>query len=153
VTAIAAPVAPGLQLAGNSPREEAVPEWQLLQMLMSSLEACRAALDALKLEWLQDAAVRGLIDHLLAFVEESGGLDLKAFRERLSASDGDVVASVGVLEKPDPEKLRKQMGDILTALEIRHIKKRMTGEKEMARHMDYLKRIKELQSKTKGGNA
>jgi DNA primase catalytic core len=154
VTSVAAPVAPGLQLAsGSQPREEAVPEWQLLQILLSSLDMCRAALDALKLEWLQDAAVRGLIDHVLAFVEESGGLDLKAFQERLSSADRDVLSSVGVVEKNDPEKLRKQMSDILTALEIRSIKKKMGGEKDMAKHMEYLKRIKELQSKSKGGNA
>lgn len=156
VTAVAVPMAPGLHLAsaaGAQPREEAVPEWQLLQMLLSSLDLCRAALDALKLDWLQDATVRGLVDHLLAFVEESGGLDLKTFQERLSSADRDVLASVGVRDDVDPEKGRRQLSDILTALEIRSIKKKMGGEKDMARHVEYLRRIKELQSKNKGGIA
>jgi DNA primase len=147
-------VAPGLVAghAGVNPRDESVPEWQLLQILLSSEALCRAALDSLSLEWLQDAAVRSLADHLLAFVEESGSLDLKAFQERLSAADRDAVAAVGLLDAGDPDRLARQLFDTLNSLEIRYLKKRISQETDMARAVAVQKRIRELQSKNKGGN-
>ena len=147
-------VAPGLTggFAGVNPKDESVPEWQLLQILLSSEAMSRAALASLALEWLQNPSVRGLADHLMAFVEESGSLDLKAFQERLSASERDTVAAVGLLDASDPDRLARQLFDTLNILEIRYLKKQLTPEAGMARHMEIQKRIKELQSKTKGGN-
>lgn len=147
-------VAPGLVggHAGVNPREESVPEWQLLQMLLSSEALCRSALDSLSLEWLQDAAVRSLADHLLAFLEESGTLDLKAFQERLSSSERDTVAAVGLLDAGDPDRLARQLFDTLNSLEIRYLKKRISQETDMAGAVAAQRRIRELQMKTKGGN-
>jgi DNA primase len=147
-------VAPGLTvgIAGINAKDESVPEWQLLQILLSSEAMCRAALDSLSLEWLQHPAVRSLADHLLAFVEESGGLDLKGFQERLSAAESDTVAAVGLLDVSDADRLARQLFDTLIVLEIRYLKKRKAAETDLAKHIEYQKRITELQSKTKGGN-
>lgn len=147
-------VAPGLTTghAGVNPKDESVPEWQLLQILLSSETMCRSALASLTLEWLQNTSVRGLADHLLAFVEESGGLDLKAFQERLSASDRDTVSAVGLLDASDPDRLARQLFDTLNVLEIRYLKKLKSRETDLARHIELQKRITELQSKNKGGN-
>lgn len=146
-------VAPGLTggHAGVNPKDESVPEWQLLQMLLSSESLCRAALASLTLDWLQNAQVRALVDHLLAFVEENGTLDLKVFQERLSAADGDTVAAVGLLDASDPDRLARQLFDTLVVLEIRYLKKRKSSETDLAMHISIQKRINELQSKTKGG--
>ena len=43
--------------------------------------------------------VRNLADHLLAFVEESGGLDLRSFRERLSDPERDSITAVGIARR------------------------------------------------------
>jgi DNA primase len=148
------PVAPGLTvgIAGVDARDESVPEWQFLQILLSSEAMCRAALDSLSLEWLRHPAVRSLADHLLAFVEESGGLDLRAFQERLSAADRDIVAAVGLLDVSDEERLARQLFDTLGKLEIRYLKRRMAMETDVAKAAGIQKRIRELQSKGKGGN-
>jgi DNA primase len=146
-------VAPGLTagIAGVDARDESVPEWQLLQILLSSEAMCRAALDALTLDWLRHPGVRSLADHLLAFVEESGGLDLREFQERLSAADRDIVAAVGLLDVSDEERLARQLFDTLEKLEIRYLKRRIAMETDVAKAAGIQKRIRELQSKGKGG--
>jgi DNA primase len=148
-----APVAPGLAvgIAGVDARDESVPEWQLLQILLSSEAMCRAALDSLSLDWLRHPAVRSLADHLLAFVEESGGLDLREFQERLSAADRDIVAAVGLMDVSDEERLSRQLFDTLGKLEIRYLKRRMAMETDVAKAAGFQKRIREIQSKGKGG--
>lgn len=146
-------VAPGVvpPIPGIIAKDESVPEWQLLQILLSSEAMCRASLDALSLDWLRHPAVRSLADHLLAFVEESGGLDLRGFQERLSAADRDIVAAVGLLDFSDEERLARQLFDTLEKLEIRYLKRRMAMETDVAKAAGIQKRIRELQSKGKGG--
>ncbi|HKP96157.1 MAG TPA: DNA primase [Fibrobacteria bacterium] len=136
---------------GGRPRDEALAEWQLLQLLISSPAMSLAALDAVKLDWLQVDAVRDLVDHLLAFVEERGSFAIKEFLERLSKEQQDVVAGMRMLDGRDAAQERKHFAGILYALELRHLQKRLTLEKDLAKHMELKKSISELQSKSKGG--
>lgn len=139
--------------AGIKAGSDSVPEWHLLQILLSSEAVCRLALASLVLDWLQDPAVRNLTDHLLAFLEESGGLDLISFRERLSEPERDAVTAVGILDNSDEERLTRQLFDTLNNLELRYLKKRKSVETDFSKHIEMNKRINELQSKTKGGNS
>ena len=138
-------------VSGGRPRDEAFAEWQLLQLLLSSPETCLSALDSLKLEWLQVAPVRNLADHLMAFMEEAGKLDLKAFLERLSREDQDILAGIRLLDGMDEAVIRKHYSEILGALEMRHLLRLSAAAKTLADRVDYQKRIRELQSKNKGG--
>lgn len=141
-------------LPGGRPREEALPEWQLLQLLLSFPEVAKAALDTVKPEWLQVDAVRDLVDHLLAFVEETGSFGIRGFLERLSREQQDTVAAIRMAESVDIEQDRKHFSGIVFALEMRWLKKQAAlaaQELDMNRHMDFKKRIQELQTKSKGG--
>jgi DNA primase len=138
-------------IPGGRPREEALAEWQLLQLLISSPAMCLAALDCVKLEWLQVDIVRDLVDHLLAYVEESGSFAIKGFLDRLSKEQQDTVTGMRMLEGQDASQERKHFAGILFALELRYLQKRLTLEKDLAKHMELKKSISELQLKTKGG--
>jgi len=138
-------------IPGGRPREEALAEWQLLQVLISSPDLAIAALDAVKLEWLQVETVRGLVDHLLAFVEEKGAFAIKDFLERLTREQQDALAGMRLLEGLDAAQERKHFSGILYHLELRYLQKRLSQEKDLAGHMELKKRISGLQSKSKGG--
>jgi hypothetical protein len=56
-----------------------------------------------------------------------------------------------MLEGMDAEQERKHFSGLLFALELRHLQKRMTQEKDLNRYVGIQKRIRELQSKAKGG--
>lgn len=137
---------------GGRPKEEALAEWQLLQLLLSSGEACGWALDKLRLEWLLVDTVRNLTDLLLAFYEERGGLDIKVFLDRLSQQDQDTISGMRFIEGMDQEQLKKHFSGILFALEIRSLQKQKAMEEDLIKYADIVKRLKVLQSKTKGGS-
>jgi DNA primase catalytic core len=139
-------------IPGGRPKEEALAEWQLLQLLLSSGEACLWALDRLKLEWLSVDVVRNLADHLLAFVEERNSLDIKVFLDHLSLEDQDTVAGMRLIEGMDHDQQKKHFSGILLALEIRSLQKRKSLEKDLVKYADIVKRLNELQSKSKGGS-
>ncbi|MDQ3002465.1 MAG: DNA primase [Fibrobacterota bacterium] len=144
-------------IPGGRPRDEALAEWQLLQLLISSPATSVAALDIVKLEWLQVETVRDLVDHLLAFVEETGSFAIKDFLERLSKDQQDALGGMRMLDGMDAEQERKHFSKILFALELRQLQKlqkQFAQEKNPARYaemIDIQKRIRELQSKSKGG--
>ena len=137
---------------GGRPKDEALAEWQLLQLLLSSGQACAWALERLQLEWLSVETVRNLADHLLAFAEESGGLDIKIFLDRLSSEDQDTIAGMRLIEGMDESQQKKHFSGILFALEIRSLQKQKTMEKDLIKYADIVKRLNELQSKPKGGS-
>ncbi len=139
-------------IPGGRPKDEALAEWQLLQLLLSSSDACLWALDRVKLEWLQVDTVRNLVDHLLAFVEERGSLDIKEFLDRLSKEDQDAVAGMRLIEGMDEAQQKKHFSGILLALEIRCLRKRIPLEPDVTKRAAILKRLNELQSKSKGGS-
>ena len=139
---------------GGRPRDEALPEWQLLQSLISSpaiaLAAVRAGIDLL---WFQVDAVRGLVDHVLAFVEETGGFVLKDLMERLPHEQREALASLRIAAGVDPEQERKHFQDLARSLELRWLRKqaeRTARERDLAAHLEFKKRIVELQTKGKG---
>jgi DNA primase len=138
-------------VAGGRPREEALAEWQLLQALISSPALARSALDAVKLEWFQLDPVRDLVDHLLAFVEEQGAFSLKDFLARLPQEQQDAVTGLRLAEGMDAEQEQKHFQGLLRALELRWLMRRRSQETDKIRFMDFQKRIRELQTKGKGG--
>jgi len=144
-------------IPGGRPRDEALAEWQLLQLLISSPTVCIEALVSVKLEWLQVDIVRDLVDHLLAFVEENGSFAIKEFLARLSQEQQDTVGGMRMLEGMDAEQERKHFSGILFALELRHLQmrqKQIAQEKDPSKYAEMIgnqKRIQELQSKSKGG--
>jgi DNA primase catalytic core len=138
-------------IPGGRPREEALPEWQLFQMLVSFPEISLAALDVLKLDWFRVDMVRDLVDHLLAFVEERGSFDLKGFMERLPKDGQDSVAAIRIVESADAEQERKHFSDLVRAMELRWLIKQRMMETDKVKHVEFSKRILELQMKTKGG--
>jgi DNA primase catalytic core len=138
-------------IPGGRPRDEALAEWQLLQALISSPELSLAALDSVKLEWLQVEAVKDLVDHLLAFVEEKGVFRIKEFHERLSKEQQDILVAIRLTDGSDNAEGRKHFAGLLRALELRWLMKQRAMEKDKQRFMDFSKRISELQSKSKGG--
>ncbi len=139
-------------IPGGRPKDEALAEWQLLQLLLSSGQACALALEHLKLEWLSIETVRNLTDHLLAFVEENGGLDVKAFLDRLSNDDQGTIAGMRLIDGMDEAQEKKHFSGILFALEIRALQRQKTMEKDLIKYADIVKRLNELQSKPKGGS-
>lgn len=139
-------------IPGGRPKDEALAEWQLMQLLLSSSDACLWALDRVKLEWLQVDTVRNLVDHLLAFVEERGSLDIKEFLDRLSKEDQDTVAGMRLIEGMDEAQQKKHFSGILLALEIRFLRKQIPLEPDVTKRAAILKRLNELQSKSKGGS-
>ncbi len=138
-------------IPGGRPREEALAEWQLLQLLISSPHASIAALDRVKLEWLQVEIVRDLVDHLLAFVEERASFSVKEFLERLSTEQQDTIGALRILEGMDAEQERRHLNGILFALELRDLYKRLRIETDFAKKIELQKRIHSLQTKSKGG--
>ncbi len=139
-------------IPGGRPKEEAFAEWQLLQLFLSSSDACLWGLEKLKLEWLSVGVVRNLVDLLLAFVEETGSLDIKAFLDRLSKEDKDTVAGMRLIEGVDEANQKKHFSGILLALEIRFLQKQKSLEKDLIKYAIIVKRLNELQSKGKGGS-
>ncbi|MEO6098227.1 MAG: DNA primase [Fibrobacteria bacterium] len=141
-------------LPGGRPQYEALAEWQLLQLLISWPEFAIAALDEVKLEWLQVDMVRDIADHLLAFVEETGSFDLKSLLERLSKEQQDSVGAIRILERMDPSQERRHYPRLLLHLEVRFLQKRLLQEKNLGnlvKHFELQKRLIELQTKIKGG--
>ncbi len=132
------------------------PGWQLLRLLLSSEELCRKAAVGFELSWVDDPAAQALIDHLLAYVEEEGQLDLRGFLERLPQKDQGIVARMDVEEAGEASeetlfRLEREYLDIVTALEIRHIQRCRREEKDLVRQMELQRRLRELnQSKLKG---
>jgi hypothetical protein len=138
---------------GGRPREEALAEWQMLQALVSSPALAQEALDALKLEWFQVDLVRDLVDHLLAFVEEAGVFSLKDFAARLTQAQQEALAALRLAEGMEPEQERKHFQDLARALELRWLRRqaeRTARERDLAAHLEFKKRILELQTKGKG---
>jgi hypothetical protein len=136
---------------GGRPREEALAEWQLLQALISSPAIALASLESVKLDWLQVDLVRDLVDHLLAFVEEAGSFSLKDYLARLPQERQDAVSSLRLSEGMDAAQEQKHFQDLLRALEMRWLMRRRSQETDKVRFMEFQKRIRELQSKGKGG--
>ncbi len=138
-------------IPGGRPRDEALAEWQLLQVLISSPALALTALDSVKVEWLQVEMVRDLVDHLLAFVDEQGVFTIKDFLSRLPQEQQDAVAGLRLAEGMDPAQEQKHFSGILHALELRWLMKQRSQETDKVRFMEYQKRIRELQTKGKGG--
>jgi DNA primase len=138
-------------IPGGRPKEEALAEWQLLQALISSPAIALSSLDAVKLDWLQVDLVRDLVDHLLAFVEETGAFALKDYLARLPQEHQDAVSSLRLAEGMDAAQEQKHFQDLLRALEMRWLMRRRSQETDKVRFMEFQKRIRELQSKGKGG--
>jgi hypothetical protein len=104
------------------------------------------------LEWLLVDTVRNLTDLLLAFVEERRGLDIKLFLDRLSQQDQDTISGMRFIEGMDLDQQKKHFSGILYALEIRSLQKQKAMEEDLIKYADIVKRLKVLQSKTKGGS-
>ncbi len=129
------------------------PEWQLLDLLLSSYETCLLAIDQLQLEWIADVFVRDLIDHLLAFVAEEKKLNLKDFLPSLSSEGQDAIATAEFVENSTWELLHKNYRDLMAALETRFIQKRMGEENDFAKKAALAKRLVDLnRNRNKGGN-
>jgi DNA primase len=137
---------------GGRPRQAALAEWQLLQLLISSGSIAVAALDAkLDLLWFQVDMVRSLVDHVLAYVEETGEFDLKELMKRLPHEQQEAVASVRLAAGMDPAQEKRHFNDLSRALELRWLMRQRSQETDKVRFMEFQKRIRELQSKGKGG--
>jgi DNA primase catalytic core len=148
---------PGLFIpeAGLKPREEAVPEWQLLQLVMAMPDAATDRMAAFDLDDLQDPLARDLLDHVLALHAETGTVALPILIERLPEALRDALMALEPLEDMhDPERqAQKQrlLGDVLHHLQLRGLKRRMAGETDLARMVDLKKRYVEISNRTKGG--
>jgi DNA primase len=140
-------------IPGGRPREEAFAEWQMLQVLVSSPALASTALDKLRLEWFQVDVVRDLVDHFLAFVEEEGAFAIKDFAVRLTQEQQEALGALRIAEGMDPAMEQRHFQDLSYALELRWLQKqahRTAREKDMEKHIEFKKRIAELQSKAKG---
>lgn len=148
---------PGLFLpeAGLKPREEAVPEWQLLQLAMALPDESAQRMAEFDLDDLQDPLARDLLDHVLALHAETGAVALPDLVERLPEPLRDAVMALETLEDlQDAEKRAlklRLLDDVLHHLRLRGIRRRMTGETDLARMVELKKRYVELQNRTKGG--
>jgi DNA primase catalytic core len=140
-------------IPGGRPREEAFAEWQMLQALVSSPALAPSALDTLRLEWFQVDMVRDLVDHFLAYVEEAGVFAIKDFAGRLTQAQQEALGALRIAEGMDPAMEQKHFQDLSYALELRWLQRqahRTAREKDMEKHIEFKKRIRELQSKAKG---
>ena len=116
---------PGLFISGAnvSVRDEAVVEWQLLQLLLSYPDSVRHAAEALDLNWFSDERVRDLVDHALALLAEKNALPLRDLVNRVPESLRDALAAVEILEDGDPNILDKCRNDYLWKIEERHLRR------------------------------
>jgi DNA primase len=138
---------------GGRPRDEALAEWQMLQALISSPSLAHSALDAIKLEWFQVDLVRDLVDHMFGFVEEQGGFSIRDFATRLNQAQQEALSALRITEGVDPEQERRHFQDLARALELRWLRKqaeRTARERDLAAHLEFKKRILELQTKGRG---
>lgn len=129
------PAAPALlksPLAGREavqakalPKAGTSPEWQLVQLLLSSEGACQLALEKLNLDWINDEQASDLLDRIMAFYEEEGALNPVRLLEQLPEKQRSFVEIIEILEFVDLETAKKQFIDISIRLEIRYIQKSM----------------------------
>jgi uncharacterized protein with von Willebrand factor type A (vWA) domain len=128
----------------------------MLQALVSSPALAASALDTLRLEWFQVDLVRDLVDHFLAYVEEAGAFAIKDFAARLTQEQQEALGALRLSEGMDPAMELRHFQDLSRALELRWLQKqahRTAREKDMEKHLEFKKRIRDLQSKGKGGPA
>ncbi len=122
----AAPTArvPGLFVPGASltVRAEAVPEWQLLQLLLSYPDIAVSRADAMDhLAWFMDERVRELFDITLGLLAEKKTLSLRELRELVPESLQEVLASLEIAEGGDPERIRRQLKEYAEEVESRYL--------------------------------
>jgi len=148
---------PGLFVpeSGFRPRDEAIPEWQLLQLVLAYPGAASERLEHFDIDELQDPVVRDLLDHALALLAETGEIRLTELSERLPENLRDALLAVENLEAAaDTEKSAsrlKMLGDIVYTLEMRVLKRRLSAETDLARHMELQRQVKELTHRNQGG--
>lgn len=150
---------PGLILpeSGFRPREEAVPEWQLLQLVLAFPREAAQRLSELDLDAMQDPTARDLLDHALALQAETGNIDLQTLLERLPEPLRDALTMLEALE-PEADAERRALklrllGDVIHNLEFRALRRRMVAETDLGRILDLQRRVKELTNRNKGGMA
>ena len=140
---------PGLFVSGSalSLRDETVPEWQLLQLLISYPEWVRPAAELLDLNWFSDERARDLVDHALALLAEKHALPLRELMDRIPESLRDALATLEVLEGDDPDRIQKSLRDYALAIELRHLRRELMSAATPELHMEIHKRIRELNAK------
>jgi DNA primase len=143
---------PGLFAPGSVPqvREEAVAEWQLLQLVLAYPDWTQGLIESLDLGWFSDERARDLVDHTLALLAEGGGLNLRTLADRLPEALRDSLSALEISEGDSPERVRRIAGDCAQAVEMRHLRRELAGAEDPARHMELHKQIQALNTR-KGG--
>jgi hypothetical protein len=148
---------PGLFLpeSGLRPRDEAVPEWQLLQLVLAYPEEAAEKMAEFDLEAVQDPLARDLLDHVLALHAETGEVAWALLMERLPEALRDALLGLETLETSlDDEKKAlklRLLSDVLHNLELRALRRSMASETDLARLLALQKRLKEITNRNKGG--
>jgi len=148
---------PGLLLpeANFKPRDEAVAEWQLLQLMLGSALIANQALEAVDLDWLTDPVARDLMDYALALQAETGVLEIRALQERLPEGLREILPMVEFLptevDAEIQERRMRQFADILRALELAYVRRQMAQSKDLKSQMELQKRVKDLVNRKPGG--
>jgi DNA primase catalytic core len=148
---------PGLFLpeAGLRPRDEAVPEWQLLQLVLAYPEEAAGKMADFELDAIQDPLARDLLDHVLALHAETGSVSWTELLERLPESLRDALLGLETLETTlDEEKKAlklRLLSDVLYNLELRALRRNMASETDLSRLLALQKRLKEITNRNKGG--
>ncbi len=148
---------PGLFVpeSGMRPRDEAVPEWQLLQLTLAYPDEALAQMASFDLESLQDTLARDLLDHVLALHAETGEISPAILLERLPEPLRDALLSLESLEpEVDAEKKASRLrllSDVVRELEVRSLRRSIAQETDLARHIALKKRLTEITNRNKGG--
>jgi len=140
---------PNLFVSGSSlsVRDDAVPEWQLLQLLLSYPDIVRAPAESLDLSWFADERARDLVDHALALLAEKNALSLRELMDRIPESLQDALMAIEVSEQDEPDRVRQSLKDYALAVELRHLRRELTGATSPESHMEIHKRIRELNAR------
>jgi len=145
----------GLFVAGANTevRSEAVPEWNLLQILLSYPESARVACESADLSWFSDERARHLFDHALAQIAESGGLDLRTLADRVSESLRDALTMVEIRSGDESGLVARWLEDYLGALELRFLQRELASSTTLMDRMEWQKRLQRFQTKNRGSMA
>jgi len=101
------------------------PEWKLVRLLVFSKDLALEAMDKVKLEWLENEQAKEVVDHLFAYIEEKGTLEVSDWLTTLPENPKIRVEWLIHHESFASGRENFEFVDTLTALEKKSLTKQM----------------------------
>lgn len=101
------------------------PSWQLIRLLIYSKTLAQSAIDRVQLDWLDHQEAREILDHLFAFVEETGSFEVGEWLPTLPSEPRARVETLVSRDFFASTRENIEFEDILVALERNYLKRQM----------------------------